>query len=104
MSFNLDYEVGAPGEYNSNGTGLQGYMEATYDQILKVLGPPTYKDEDTKVTCEWVIMFEDDVVATIYDWKEPETPKGLYEWHIGGRLPKVVSYIQSIFPNARASR
>jgi len=31
------------------------------------------------------LEFEDGTVATIYDWKEYETPMGLYRWHIGGK-------------------
>jgi hypothetical protein len=27
----------------------------------------------------------DYVTATIYDWKEYETPMGRYRWHIGGK-------------------
>jgi hypothetical protein len=37
-----------------------------------------------KVTCEWKLKFEDDTIASIYDYKVGHTPMGEYEWHIGG--------------------
>lgn len=70
-----------------NGTSLRGYVESTYDELVKIFGQPTYGPDDNggdKVTCEWVLTFEDGTVATIYDWKLYYTPTDLYSWHIGG--------------------
>lgn len=73
---------------NIQGTSYKGVMRAYYHEIVAVFGEPDHgpngRDLD-KVTCEWDLEFEDGTVATIYDWKEPETPFGLYEWHIGGK-------------------
>lgn len=70
-----------------SGTWLQGKIVCTYADLLRVFGPPRggpdYRNGD-KVTCEWNIKFEDGTVATIYDWRESQTPKALYDWHIGG--------------------
>ena len=69
-----------------NGTSFKGDFYATYDEIVAVFGQPDFgpnKDGD-KVTCEWCLEFEDGTVATIYDWKQYETPMGNYLWHIGG--------------------
>jgi hypothetical protein len=38
-------------------------------------------------------MFPDGTVATIYDWKLSQTPKDLYDWHIGGHSKKAVTAI-----------
>jgi hypothetical protein len=84
---------------NSNGTSLQGYMTTCYDDIVKVLGEPHYRDED-KVTCEWSIQFNDGPVATLYDWKEYKTPMGKYEWHIGGETKSAVMYMRKLFQSA----
>ena len=81
-------------------TSLQGYIRTTYDQLKSVLGDPVYEDGDDKVTCEWIIKFSDGTVATVYDWKESSTPKGEYEWHIGGHNQKSVAAILKIFQSA----
>jgi len=71
---------------NASGTCLQGYVKTTYSDLVAIFGEPTYRGGD-KTTAEWVITFgrgKDKVVATIYDWKEYETPMGEYNWHVGG--------------------
>jgi hypothetical protein len=80
-------------------TSLQGYVPARYDQLVKVFGEPT--DSGDKTTAEWALQFEDGTVATIYDWKEYETPMGLYNWHIGGMSKKAVSRVQDAMANFR---
>ena len=77
------------------GTSLQGYIEATYEDLVKAFGEPTFDstkgDEGDKVHTQWALEFEDEednlVVATIYDWKEDSAYNsrvGKYRWHIGG--------------------
>jgi hypothetical protein len=75
----------------ANGTHLQGYMEAYYHELVEVFGEP--EGGGDKTTVEWVLSFADGTVATIYDWKEYETPMGLYRWHIGGRNYKAVDRV-----------
>lgn len=81
------------------GTSLQGYVYASYDDLVSVFGQPSVGPDkpssDEKVTCEWNLEFEDGTVATIYDWKEytGKTPRGRYEWHVGGRGRSVESLI-----------
>ena len=73
---------------NSNaasGTSLQGYIPTTYSRLVEKFGEPRRTCGDGKVTAEWILEFEDQIVATIYDWKTNETPEGLYRWHVGGR-------------------
>ena len=79
---------------SSNGTCLQGYIETTYDELVKVFGKPTELEGDgDKVTVEWILQFSDGTVATIYDWKLSETPMGVYNWHIGGRSQRAVDLV-----------
>jgi hypothetical protein len=80
---------------DGNGTCLQGYMEATYDQLVEVFGEP--EGGGDKTTVEWCLAFEDGTVATIYDWKEYQTPMGRYNWHIGGRNNLAVARVQQAF-------
>lgn len=82
-----------------NGTSLQGYLQATYDELVEVFGKPHYgpdADED-KITCEWQMEYEDGTVATIYDYKTRSTPFGLYQWHIGGYTKQAVHNVYQSF-------
>ena len=70
-----------------SGTSLQDYVTTSYSRLVEVFGEPDIGPNDTgcdKVTCEWDLRFEDGTYATIYDWKEYDTPFGEYRWHIGG--------------------
>lgn len=85
-----------------NGTSLQGYIRADYDQLVKVFGKPVIgpdADED-KITCEWQLEYEDGTVATIYDYKLRSTPYHMYEWHIGGYNTEVVHRVHKTFSEA----
>jgi len=81
---------------NANGTSLQGYMTAYYSELVAVFGEPDLYNGD-KTTAEWCLEFEDGTVATIYDWKEYETPMGRYNWHIGGTSKAAVWAVMDAF-------
>jgi hypothetical protein len=83
----------------ANGTSLQGYVEAYYHQLVEVFGEP--EGGGDKTTVEWVLSFEDGTVATIYDWKEYETPTDLYRWHIGGRNSRSVNLVNQTFKQVK---
>ena len=78
-----------------NGTSLQGYMPAYLHQLIEVFGEPEAGGD--KTTVEWCLSFEDGTVATIYDWKEYDTPTGRYNWHIGGRSQRAVDRVMVAF-------
>lgn len=77
-------------------TSLQGYIEATYDELISVFGEPTHvpMDEgDGKIATIWEFggynLVGEEIPITIYDWKDfdngEKARSGLpYEWHIGG--------------------
>jgi len=73
------------------GTGLVGHVTTTYDDLVKAFGRPD-RDAD-KCTAQWIIEFSDGTVATIYDWKEPETPMKAYAWHVGGKDHRAVQLV-----------
>ena len=79
----------------ANGTHLQGYIRAYYHELVEVFGAP--EGGGDKTTVEWALKFEDGTVATIYDWKEYETPMGSYDWHIGGKSKQAVRAVTSTF-------
>lgn len=77
------------------GTHLVGYVETTFEDIVKTFGQPHYWESgDGKTTAEWGFKFHDGTIATIYDWKEEETPLGKYDWHIGGRTDYAVVLVK----------
>lgn len=87
------------------GTCLQGYVETTYDELLKAFGKPLYGPDDEggdKVTCEWEVK-SGVVVATIYDYKLGYTPRGKYLWHVGGHSLKSVVLVQDMLKKSRES-
>jgi hypothetical protein len=79
----------------ANGTSLQGYVTAYYHELVEVFGEP--EGGGDKTTVEWALKFADGTVATIYDWKEYETPMGQYRWHIGGKNNLAVHRVTSTF-------
>ena len=80
---------------DANGTSLQGYIPATYNQLVERFGQPDGGGD--KTTVEWVLKFADGTVATIYDWKVDETPQYMYNWHIGGKNKTAVIRVTSTF-------
>jgi hypothetical protein len=81
----------------ASGSCLQGYIETTYDELVNVFGKPTILKGD-KVNVEWTIKFSDGTIATIYDWKQPETPMEYYPWHIGGFNRRAVELVNDCVP------
>jgi hypothetical protein len=84
---------------NETGTSLQGYINATYSQLLEVLGKPTCDEPsgDDKVQLEWVIEFKGNIF-TIYDWKTGSreyTENELTEFNVGGTT-SAADFIQEI--------
>jgi len=86
-----------------NGSSYRGVVNTTYEKLVTVFGPPHEGPHDRtldKITCEWRLRFEDGDIATIYDWKETDTPMGEYEWHVGGfrstALEKVTRALESL--------
>ena len=55
---------------NIHGTSLQGYIKASYEQLLNAFGPPNSNLCDNyKTDVEWAFEFADGTVATLYNWK-----------------------------------
>ena len=88
---------------NTNGTSLQGNIKTPYYNLVDRFGEPQNWD-DYKSDAEWELVFDDGLVATIYNWKnghnycgEDGTPtKDITEWHIGGNTKEVVERITTI--------
>ena len=86
---------------NVGGTFLQGYIKATYEQLVKTFGEPHDPDGDNyKTDVEWAFEFADGTIATLYNWKNGKNYLGeaeglelndIYEWHVGGNSDKAVA-------------
>jgi len=85
---------------NVGGTFLQGYIKATYEQLLKTFGEPHDPNGDNyKTDVEWAFEFADGTIATLYNWKNGKNYLGaeglelndIYEWHVGGFSEKAVA-------------
>ena len=82
-------------DYTPSGSSLRGHVNATYQTLVDTFGEPNILNAepngDDKVYNEWGVRFsdgDDDIYATIYDWKEPHATVshyGEYRWHIGGK-------------------
>ena len=81
---------------DSNMTSFVGEVNTTYARLVEVFGQPLSGSGDGKVNSEWIIKFADGNVATIYDWKLPETPTDDYNWHIGGHKRWVVAKVAAL--------
>ena len=94
MTYKLD-------DFAGMGSSLRGYVHARYFDLVEVFGESNIlnAEEGDKVFNEWGIRFEDgddEVYATIYDWKEiyeNESHYGEYRWHIGGHGHRSVELI-----------
>ena len=85
---------------NIGGTSLQGYIKASYEQLLNEFGAPNSTLCDNyKTDVEWAFKFADGTVATLYNWKNGKNYLGdeglelndIYEWNVGGFNDKAVS-------------
>lgn len=79
----INYQVN--NEADVDGTSLKGYVETDYATLVKVFGEPSKAPYgDGKVQAEWVVFVED-ILYTIYDYKAEKHAKYVTDWHIGGR-------------------
>ena len=81
-----------------NGTCLQGEINITFAQLVKVFGAPTWSaDELDKSDAEWDGSI-DGQVFTIYNYKDGinylgnkgKAVEDITDWHIGGKTKDVV--------------
>ena len=94
----------------TNGSSLVGYVEATYEELIKAFGEPTYGEPsaDEKVQKEWNLEFETAdgnlTVATIYDYCAGE--RGYlepgYRWHVGGYKYDALELVEEALSTFRA--
>ena len=85
----------------ANGTSLRGYVEITYDALVKKFGEPNGLPDTGKQDAEWVLSTPKGI-ATIYNYKNGKNYCGedglavweIEEWNIGGHNDDVVEVIK----------
>tara|TARA_A100001015_G_scaffold292194_1_gene367264 strand:+ start:5697 stop:6038 length:342 start_codon:yes stop_codon:yes gene_type:complete len=108
MGVVMNYEIKPRTSFVS--TSLQGYIEASYADLVKVFGHPqcTETSGDGKIDLEWElkVIEEDGQVypVTIYNWKDYDggfaaMSAEKYRWHIGGKSFMSSAYINEYFEN-----
>jgi hypothetical protein len=86
-----------------NGTCLQGELDVSYKELVKAFGKPEQGD-GYKVDAEWMLKFDNGVVATIYNYKNGKSYLGkegtatskIRDWHIGGYDKRAVIAVQDV--------
>lgn len=88
-------------QIKTDGTHLQGYIDAKYNELISLFGQP-HDSDGYKVDAEWDIQFADGTVATIYNYKNGKNYCGssgtrkqdITHWHIGGFTKQAVNNVQ----------
>ena len=78
-------------------TSLQGVINITYADLVKVFGPPDFFFDDHKINAEWSGRICGNVF-TIYNWKDGKNYcgirglaiKDITKWNIGGHSQDIV--------------
>ena len=87
----------------TNGTSLQGYVNAEFDLLRQLFGNP-HESDGYKTDAEWAIEFDDGTIATIYNYKDGHNYLGadgfntnqITNWHIGGKNKNAFNYIHNL--------
>lgn len=87
---------------DTNGTYLQGCVQAKFKQLCEVFGEPDESFDNYKSDAEWSMCFDDGTVATIYNYKNGHNYLGkagadtedMTEWHIGGRTEQALQLVR----------
>ena len=98
-----------------NMTCLQGEVNVTYSDLVKIFGKPHSQGDSYKSDAEWCFAFnhpnskcEDGfVVATIYNYKDGKNYLGqngidvedITNWHVGGHNKLALKLIKAIISN-----
>lgn len=88
-----------------SGTCLQGYICIPFANLVEVLGEPHSDGDGYKVDAEWILMFDNGTVATIYNYKngpnycgQDGTPVDeIEDWHIGGHSKMAEKMVHELF-------
>ena len=91
----MEYKTHNETTVASIGTSYRGEIKTDYDTLEKLFGEPLLGD-GYKVQAEWDVVFNDGLVATIYDWKDDLLPHLVTCWHIGGKDFEAVARVNEL--------
>ena len=85
-----------PCESGTTGTSLQGSIQASYNDLVRMFGKPAYEGISDKVTTEFIIEYQVSDsegeskygTFTLYDWHFARNLNDDYavtKWNVGGR-------------------
>ena len=89
----------------SNGTSLRGYIHGDYDLLVETFGPPIAATDDYKSDAEWLLILNDEVVVTIYNYKSGKNylkenglnVEDIEHWHVGGKSSEGLLLLDEYF-------
>lgn len=77
-----------------NRTNYKGEFEANYEDLVEAFGESNGPSGDDKCKANWNLEI-DEVVCTIYDWKEYDKElENITNWHIGGFSQEAVTKVR----------
>ena len=90
-------------QISCNETGLQGYIDASYADLVEAFGEPASHGDGYKVDAEWILKI-DGVLATIYNYKNGPNYEGssgmavenIRDWHVGGHGPDALAAVEAV--------
>jgi len=95
------------------GPGFKGYLETSFENLVKHFGLPNSEGDNYKVSTEWVLEDEEGNIITIYDYKETNLySQGYpsvdqfrkmksYQWHIGAFTNTSVELLVKMIENEK---
>ena len=77
----------------ARGTCLKGYITGDYDLLVETFGRPVADTDGYKSDAEWILILNDKIVVTIYNYKSGKNYLGeegreiedIKRWHVGGK-------------------
>ena len=100
-----------PSKKTSEGTGFKGYLETSFEELVKHFGMPNNVGDDYKVSTAWVLEDEKGHIITIYDYKETNLysqrypsveqfrKRKSYKWHVRGQTNLAVELLVKMIEN-----
>jgi len=95
----MDTKIKNDSNLNLDGTGLIGYLEITYQNLVSLFGEPT-KGGGYKTDAEWHLKTPNGVIS-IYNYKDGRNYLGdkgknaenITDWHVGGSNKEAYDFI-----------
>ena len=89
----------------ASGTCLKGYINGDYSTLVETFGPPIADGDDYKTDAEWILILNDDVTVTIYNYKSGKNYLGanglnvedMDRWHVGGKSSEGLLLLDEYF-------